>query len=142
MFIGYAPVQTDKTKESIVEMKKELEQYVKDKPATDEEFGKVQKNAILQLPGSWETNGAVVRSMSELVKYDRDPSYLQKYGEQIEKLNVGDIRSSATRVVQPSKLIWVIVGDKAKIEKGVQELNLGTIKYIDSEGNEAKGKTF
>jgi zinc protease len=143
MFVGYAPVQTDKTKESIVEMKKELEQYTTDKPATDEEFGKVQKNAILQLPGSWETNGAVIRSMGELVKYERDPSYLQKYGEHIQQLNVGDIRTSATRVVQPSKLTWVIVGDRSKIEKGIQELNLGTIKYIDTEGNAAKGsKTF
>ena len=46
--------------------------------------------------------------------------------------------NAANKIVQPQKLTWVIVGDKTKIEKGIQELNLGPVKYIDSEGVERK----
>lgn len=70
-FTAYAPVQTDKTKESIVELQKELTRFIGDKPATDLEFNKVQSNAVSQLPGSWETNDAVLGALQEAIQYDR-----------------------------------------------------------------------
>jgi zinc protease len=143
LFVAYAPVQTDKTKESIAEMQREIKEYTSDKPATDEEFSKVQKNAVLQLPGLWETNSSVMGSLREMVKYERSPAYLQKYGDNILQLQVGEIRELAQKVIKPSQLTWVVVGDRSKIEKGIQELKLGTIKYIDSEGNEvSSSKSF
>jgi predicted Zn-dependent peptidase len=144
LFVAYAPVQTDKTKESIAEMQRELKEYTTDKPATEEEFGKVQKNAVLQLPGLWETNSSVMGSLRDMVKYERSPAYLQKYGDNILQLQVGEIRELAQKVIKPSQLTWVVVGDRSKIEKGIQELKLGKIKYIDSEGNEvsSSNKSF
>jgi zinc protease len=32
-------------------------------------------------------------------------------------------------------LIWIVVGDRAKIEAGIRELNLGEIRFIDANGN-------
>jgi zinc protease len=43
--------------------------------------------------------------------------------------------ASARDVVRPDKLVWVVVGDRAKIEPGLRELKLGEIKLIDSDGN-------
>jgi len=37
-------------------------------------------------------------------------------------------------VVHPDKLIWVVVGDRAKIEPGLRELKLGEIRLIDTDG--------
>jgi hypothetical protein len=31
-------------------------------------------------------------------------------------------------------MIWVIVGDRSKIESGVRELNLGEFQVIDTDG--------
>ncbi len=137
-FTGYAPVQTDKTKEAVIELKKELTQYIGDKPATETEFNKVQGNAVMQLPGTWETNGAVLNSLQDAMKYSRGIDYLNNYANMLRQLKLSDIQASATKVIKPNSLTWVIVGDRVKIEKGIQELNLGTIKYIDSEGNEIK----
>ena len=137
-FTGYAPVQTDKTKESVVELQKELMQYVGDKPATDAEFKKVQGNSVLQLPGSWETNAAVLGSLQDAIKYNRGIAYLNNYAAMLQNMQLADIQNAAKKVIKPNSLTYVIVGDRAKIEKGIQELNLGTIKYIDSEGNEVK----
>ncbi len=137
-FTGYAPVQTDKTKESIVEMKKELTQYVGDKPATKEEFDKAQKNAVMQLPGLWETNGSVLNALQSSIEYDRGKDYLNSYPTMLQQLTLNDIRNAATNVDKPKNLTWVIVGDRSKIEQGIKDLNLGSIKYIDTEGNEVK----
>jgi len=137
-FTGYAPVQTDKTKESIVELLKEITQFINDKPATEAEFNKVRGNSILQLPGTWETNAAVLGSLQEAIKYDRGIAYLDNYAAMLQNLQLEKIQQAAKKVIKPNSLTWVIVGDRSKIEKGIQELNIGTIKYIDSEGKEIK----
>jgi len=36
--------------------------------------------------------------------------------------------------VRPDHLVWVVVGDRAKIEAGVRELNLGELKFLDADG--------
>lgn len=138
IFTGYAPVQTDKTKESIVELNKELSGYVGDKPATEAEFAKVRGNAVLQLPGTWETNAAVLTSLQEALKYKRGIPYLDNYAAMLENMQLPAIQNAAKKVIKPANLTWVIVGDREKIEQGIRDLNLGSIKIIDSEGNEMK----
>ena len=49
-FIAYAPVQTDKTKESMVELDKELRGILGPQPITEEELTKAQKNQTLSCP--------------------------------------------------------------------------------------------
>jgi zinc protease len=137
-FVAYAPVQTDKTKESMQEILKELTQYIDDKPATEEEFDKVQKNAVMQLPGEWETNGSVLNALQSAIEYDRGVDYLNNYPAMLQQLKLTDIQNAATKVVKPKNITWVIVGDRSKIEDGIKELNLGPVKYIDTEGNEVK----
>jgi zinc protease len=134
-FFCYAPVQTDKTKESMVEIQKELTQYVGDKPVSQTEFDKVQKNSIMQLPGVWETNGSVLRALQTNIIYDRGLNYLYNYPTTLKELKLQDIQHAATRVVKPKILTWVIVGDRTKIEAGIRDLNYGTIKFIDTDGN-------
>ena len=48
-------------------------------------------------------------------------------------LNVGNV-SSASKVLHPDRMVWVIVGDRAKIEAGIRELNLGEVRYLDADG--------
>lgn len=134
-FSGYAPVQTDKTKESIVELKREIEEFVSTKPATDDEFNNMRGNTVLQLPGNWETNSAVSLSLQNAVKYDRGVKYLDDYASMLQNMSLKSVQQVASKFIKPSSLTWVIVGDRSKIEKGIAELNLGPIKYIDSEGN-------
>jgi zinc protease len=37
--------------------------------------------------------------------------------------------------VRPDAFTFVIVGDRAKIDAGLRELNIGEIRYIDADGN-------
>ncbi len=134
-FVVYASVQTDKTKESMAEVKKELDQILTTKPPTEDELNKNKQNEILALPGSWETMRSVLGSIVSIVKYNLPDDYYQTYPEKLRTLNLDDINRAARKVLRPDKLVWVIVGDRSKIEQGIRELNFGEIRFIDADGN-------
>ena len=134
-FVVQAPVQTDKTKESMIEVAKELRDIVSARPATDAELSKVQNNRTLRLPGSWETLNAVGGSIGNIVRFGFPDDYYQTYAERVRSVQLGDISTAATNVIRPDNIIWVVVGDRAKIEAGVRELGFGEIRLIDSDGN-------
>jgi predicted Zn-dependent peptidase len=131
------PVQTD-NHESATEMKKEMENFIGANPATQEEFTKVQSNAVMQLPGGWETNGAVVAALEEQVKYNRGKDYWPNYANKVRSLTLKEIQAAATKVIQPGQMTWLIVGDRKKIEKNIRDLNLGEVHFINTEGKEIK----
>ena len=134
----YAPVQTDKTKESMVEIQKELRDIARSRPATAEELGFAQDNETLSLPGSRETAGAVLGSMAETVTYGLPDNYYETYAGKVRALKPQDIATVAEKVIRPESLIWVVVGDRSKIEKGIREMNLGEVHLIDTEGKAVK----
>jgi zinc protease len=135
-FFTYASVQTDKTKESMVEVVKELKDVTAARPITKEEFEKVQKNAVLELSGSWETNNAVLGSLADMVSYGYADDYYNTYSKKLNELSYDEVKNSAAKAIHPDNLVWVIVGDKEKIEKGIKELNYGAVKYLDADGND------
>src|SRR5258706_3953362 len=77
--LAFAPVQTDKSKESLQEVMKEFKAVVNDKPITTEEFDRNKSNVILQLPGQWETNRAVRQSLVTMSKYSLADDYYKTY---------------------------------------------------------------
>ncbi|MCZ6486268.1 MAG: pitrilysin family protein [Acidobacteria bacterium] len=137
-FVVRAPVQTDRTKESIVEILKELRQITADRPPTEEEFVKIRENRILRLPGSWETIAAVGNSIADVVRYGLPDDHYETYPEKLRNLKLAQVSEAAQRLIHADRLIWVIVGDLAKIEKGIRELNLGEIYRVDADGNPAQ----
>jgi zinc protease len=78
-YIAFAPVQTDKTKESLVEMNKEFRGVVGDHPLTAEELAKIQANETLSLPGSRETQEEVGDSIIDLVHYGLPDDYYETW---------------------------------------------------------------
>jgi zinc protease len=134
-FITYAPVQTDKTKESVVEIDKELKGILKSKPITEQELDKVQKQRTLELAGHWETMHAVDTSIHDILRYRLPDDYYQTYAARIRALNLDKVSGAAQELVHPDNLVWVVVGDRSKIEPGLRELGFGEVKLIDTDGN-------
>ncbi len=134
-FIAYAPVQTDKTKESMQEIRNELHGIVTDRPVTPEELNMAVSNLTLQLPGSWETISNVANSVGEIVRFGLPDDYWQLYGSRVKEVDLQQMKSAATAVVHPQNLVWVVVGDLEKIEPGIRELGFGEIHHLDADGN-------
>ena len=132
-FLVYAPVQTDKTKESMLEVIKEVTSFVGDKPMTQTEFDKTKQNTVLGMAGMWETNARVNRSASEIVKYNLADDYWKTYGQRIQNLGLTDVQNVAKSIVQPGNLGWFMAGDAEKVLPGLQQLGLEIIQ-IDANG--------
>ena len=133
-YLAIAPVQTDKTKESLVEMNKEFHDVVGSRPLSQEELEKVQANETLSLPGSRETQNEVGNSILDLVQYGLPDDYYETYAGKVRALKTSDLADAAHQVVHPDQVTWVIVGDRAKIEAGVREVNLGELHLLDAQG--------
>jgi zinc protease len=133
-FFAVAPVQTDKTKESLVEMNKEFRGIVGDHLVGDDELAKIQANETLKLPGSRETLDALGQSIVDLVQFGLPDDYYDTYAGKVRALKTSDVNAAAKEVVRPDNLIWIVVGDRAKIEAGVREVNLGELRLMDTDG--------
>ena len=134
-YIAYAPVQTDKTMESMAEIKRELVEYLSDNPATDEELSKVKSNNTLSLPGRWETANAVLRDIGIIVAYDLPDDYWDTYVANVRGVTLDQIADSAEDFIKPDNLVWVVVGDREIVEPKIRELELGEIIHLDADGN-------
>ena len=134
-FIAYAPVQTDKTGASMAELQKELTGIVSTKPVTAEELARAKSLRTLTLPGDWETNFAVGGAIVTQVANGLPADYWDTYAGKVQDLTLEQVNQAANEVVHPKQMVWVVVGDRAKIEAEVKALNLGPIHYIDADGN-------
>ena len=132
-FFVYAPVQTDKTKESLSEVSKELRGLRGDHPATAAELTRVKNSETLRLPGSRETIGQVAGSIETIVTYGLPDNYYDTYASRVKEVSLADVAKAAAEVVEPDHMVWVVVGDRAKIEPGIRELGLGDVQVLNAE---------
>lgn len=134
-YIGYAPVQTDKTGPSMAELRRELVEIRSTRPPEEEELARVMDDSTLSLPGRWETANSVAASLGQMVRYGYDDDYWDRYAGHVRALSLGEVTEAAKEYVQPDKLVWIVVGDRAKIEEEVRSLEFGEITLLDIDGN-------
>jgi zinc protease len=137
-FIAFAPVQADKTKESMIELNKELHGILSQQPVTLAELTRAQQNETLSLPGNWETIDAVSDSIGDIVRFGLPDDYYATYSGKVRGLSVDDVNKAAQKEVHADQLVWVVIGDRAKIEAGIRELGWGEIHFLDADGNPLK----
>jgi zinc protease len=134
-WMAYAPVQTDKTMESLQELGKEFDQYLGTKPATAEELSKSVHNKVNSLPGQYETANAVMGALLANQRFGRADDYVPTLKSQYESIKLEDVQGAAENVLHPDKLTWLIVGDRKEIEDKIRGMNLGKVSIMDVDGN-------
>ncbi len=130
-----APVETDKTKEAMVEVNKEIRELLGGRPVTADELAHIQNNETLRLPGSRETLNEVSVSITDLLRFGWPDDYYDTMSAKILALKTMDLDAAAKEVIHPDHLVWLVVGDMSKVEAGIRELNFGEVHPIDADGN-------
>jgi zinc protease len=130
-FLVFAPVQSQSTKESVVEIVKELRELVGSRPITDEELAEAQGNLIKGYPQQFETVGGVAVQLSEMIRYGLSDDEWVRRLESIEKVTAMDATKAVSDRLDPENLLIVVVGDREQIEPGLRELGLGEVKTFD-----------
>ena len=127
-----APVQTDKTAPAITEILREYNEYINSSPINEEELSKIKNARTLRLPGQYETLGALLGGIEDIVKYNRDFDYLDTIADKRNSIKLEDVQSATTKYLDTDKWTWVIVGDLNEIENPVRDLNIGPVKVIEN----------
>jgi zinc protease len=128
-----APVQTDKTKEAMAEMVKEIGGIAGQRPIQGEEFQSILRNMTLRLPGRFETLAAVESAAVDMVQLGYPEAFFADYAKNVRALGEADLAAAAKSYIRPDEIVWIVVGDLAKIESGVRSLGLGEAVRIEAE---------
>ena len=137
-WIAFAPVQIDKTVESIGELKAVIEGFASGSVAIDEaEADKIKLSNVRSLPGAYETAGSVMNQIGSILRYNRPDNYVELYKQKTESMPLDAVRSAAASI-KPGALTWVVVGELAKIEQPIRDLKLGEVHVMDADGKKLR----
>ncbi len=130
-FLASAAVQTDATDKALTEFMKELNRILE--PVSDDELARGKNYVALGYPSEFQSIGQIAGNLQELVTYDLPDDYFNNYTSRILAVTQEDVQRVAKKYIDPEKVAIILVGDRAKIEKGVRVLNLGTMQLLTIE---------
>jgi zinc protease len=133
-FFAGALVRTDVTAPAAHELFNELNRIGTDPPTTAE-LKLAREGELRSLPGHFETVASTSKLIADLFTYQLPENYYRLLPGQYESLSPAAVRDIAETDVQPGHLILVAVGDRAKIEPGLDKLNLGPIEIRNASGD-------
>ncbi|WP_231624957.1 pitrilysin family protein [Novosphingobium sp. AAP93] len=119
-----APVQTDQTGPSIRELQGEMTRYLGAKGTTPEETALATQGSARELPGAFETSGAVLEGVAKIETYKRPDNYYATLPARYRAMTPADLDAAARKIIDPSRIVWVVVGDAAKVRPQLDGLGL------------------
>jgi zinc protease len=134
VWVAGGGVQTDKTKESVVEFQKELKYIAGEKPVTEAELTNAKSNRVRGYAQQFESMSRVSQQIVDLWSLNLPFSELQREPDELSKATLDRVNATAEKYGAPAKGTLLLVGDLSKIEAGVRSVNPGEIVYLDAEG--------
>jgi len=123
-FLLFAPVQTDRTGDSIKAMIDDMNAFLGPKGVTEAELSRTVNNQIRSLPGSFETSAALLGGVERNVMFGRPDDYYVSLADRYRAMKAAELNQAARAAISPDRLIWVVVGDAAKIMPEIGPIGL------------------
>lgn len=123
-YLLQAPVQTDKTGASIQAMLGDMHAFLTTAPLTQAERDRTVQRSIRQLPGSFETGNDLLDAMQRNDLLKRPDDYYAHIADKYRALTVDELNAVARAEIRPADLVWVVVGDAAKVKPQLDALGL------------------
>ena len=134
-FLCYAQVQTEITREAIVEIIREMRDMAGQRPLTDTELMDSKSNMTMGFPQRFQTYSGIAGRLSEMIIYNLPDDEWYSYVDKVNAIDAAMAIQAARDHLHPDALLIVIVGDRKKVEPKMRELGLGEICHIDTDGN-------
>ncbi|MBA3940331.1 MAG: peptidase M16 [Sphingopyxis sp.] len=123
-WVAAAPVQADRTGDSIKELRSDLQSFLGDKGVTGEELERTINGSVRELPGSFETSGDVLGGLRAIVKFGRPDNYYETLAGTYEAMKAPELDAAARKAFSVDDLVYVIVGDAAVVKPQLDGLGL------------------
>jgi predicted Zn-dependent peptidase len=119
-----APVQADRTGDSIVEIRKELTSFLTANGVSAEELGWSTTGSARELPGSFETSGDVLGGMVNIVNFKRPDTWYETLADRYKTMTAAELDAKAREMKLGEGLVYVVVGDAKVVEPQLKQLGL------------------
>jgi predicted Zn-dependent peptidase len=127
-------VQTDKTRESVVEFQNELRGISGARPITATELENARLGLIRNYAAGFGANADVTRRIAELWSRRWPMDELVRETDGLQRASLAEVLAAAKRYGAPGASTLLLVGDRAKLEAPLRALKLGELLVTDREG--------
>jgi predicted Zn-dependent peptidase len=119
-----APVQADKTGDSLAELNKEIGDFLTTKGVTPDELKLTVANDINRLPGEFETAGAVLSAVMNMEVLGRPDNYYETLAPKYRAQTTASLDQAARSMLDPKGFVWIVAGDAAKVRPQLEKLGM------------------
>ncbi len=123
-YVINAPVQADRTGDSIKALNEDFAAFLGKKGVTGEELSRTIANRVNALPGQYETSGAVLSAMMSNDLFGRPTNYQETLAAKYRSYTAASLDQAIRGTIDPNGFVWVVVGDAAKVKPQLDKLGI------------------
>lgn len=135
LFTAMAPVQSNATLESLQIFRDEMTKYRQGIKAEDLAFTK--SSLIKSNARGFETLGSLLGMLSEIALYNRPLDFVKQREQFVQGLTLEAHQKLASKYIDPTRMIFVVVGDGRTQLQGLEKLGIGKPIVVDRDGKPA-----
>ncbi|WP_296166721.1 pitrilysin family protein [uncultured Brevundimonas sp.] len=123
-YIVNAPVQANRTGESIAALIAQYDRFLQTDGVTPSELERTINGNTRSLAGGFETSGAILGALRSNALYGRPDDYQATLASRTRALTAEQLDAEARRIIQPDQFVWVVVGDASVVRPQLEALGL------------------
>ena len=124
-YLVTAPVQADQTGPAIEALNLQFNDFLKGgKGVTPTELERTVNGNTRRLAGSYETSAAVLGAMRSNALLGRPDDYPETIAARTNALTAAQLDAAAKAAIDPSKFVWVVVGDASVVKPQLDALGI------------------
>jgi predicted Zn-dependent peptidase len=119
-----APVQADRTGDSIAAVMEQVNAFLDNDGVRPAELSRNVLGNMRQLPGQFETSPAVLGALQSNALYNRPDNYWETIADRYRGMTAQALDQTARQYIDGDNFVWVVVGDAAEVRPQLQRLGL------------------
>ncbi|WP_426027562.1 M16 family metallopeptidase [Brevundimonas sp. TWP2-3-4b2] len=123
-YIVNAPVQANRTGDSVAALIAQYDRFLNTDGVTPQELERTINGNTRSLAGGFETSGQILGALRSNALYGRPDDYQATLASRTRALTAAQMDEAARQVIKPGQFVWVVVGDAAVVRPQLEALGL------------------
>jgi zinc protease len=123
-YLVNAPVQANRTGESVAALIAQYDRFLKTEGVTPKELERTINGNTRSLAGSFETSAQILGALRQNALYKRPDDYQSTLARRTRTLTAEQLDRAAREVIHPDQFVWVVVGDASVVRPQLEALGL------------------
>ena len=111
------------------------QEFLDTRGVTEAELTRIVTAEIGELPGQFETSGAILGAMQSNALYGRPDDYYEVIADRFRAQTTDSLDAAARAAIDPDRFVWVVVGDATVVEPQLEQLGLA-VERIEMAGTD------